>query len=522
MLRYLNPLVWLRWLGQFVSAWLLSIPWADAPKAIPALILVIVVTVTGFIALTGSGFRSRRVNRQLASAFEVDDFETAELMLRRQIAADPDDPDLRYRLAMARDEQGARDEALAIMRDLVAQLDHAEAARWILTNEYIEQSGAETKRAWNELSLEEQDEYGELLELLHEETPDQIGISDALARYYEGTGRLAKAVPVYVEIADTVPMRGLKAAFLQRQLGREQSATDLAEQTLGVLQERYEEEPTNSQLAVAVANTQIFLKRYPEAIQTLGVAVDRARTPELAAELRQGLAESIARYIEHIEETAAESSNQRGRTLAMLQKALEFAPNNPRVLMLLADQILTSDESEGGDEKLKELRRSLIEGASPGIGHFIRGTSALMKDDVDKAVMHLSMAADMMPGSGAILNNLAVAMTQQQEPDLEKALKLSDQAIQVTEQAAQKSGEPVSPAFYETRGQILFELGEYRRAVPDLERALAVDRLKEKAHESLAVCYRELGDDELSEEHRHAAEELAGESEGEVGGDSGE
>ena len=106
-----------------------------------------------------------------------------------------------------------------------------------------------------------------------------------------------------------------------------------------------------------------------------------------------------------------------------------------------------------------------------------------------------------MPNSGAILNNLAVALTARGDENLEQALKIANAAIENSRTAA--------PHFYETRGQILFRLKRYLEAVPDLERALAHPDLASKAHESLATCYAELGEEELSERHREAAERTA-------------
>ncbi|MEM6366150.1 MAG: hypothetical protein AAF745_17095, partial [Planctomycetota bacterium] len=101
MLKVINPLNWLKWGGQFMYAYLLSIPWREASKAIPALVLLIVVFVGTAIAYTGGGdLRNKQINQQLASAYDIDDFETAELLLRRQIASRPDDLDVRFRLGM--------------------------------------------------------------------------------------------------------------------------------------------------------------------------------------------------------------------------------------------------------------------------------------------------------------------------------------------------------------------------------------------------------------------------------------
>ena len=491
MLQYFNPLAWFRWAGQFIAAWMMSVPWREAPKAIPALILLIVLTITGSIALTdGSGWRSRQVERQLGRAMEIDDYETAELVLRRQIQAKPDDADLRFRLAMVRKDQGDDEDAMTIMRELVRVRGHENAARWMLQEKFIGQQ-------WVDLSGEDRDEYGGLLERIHAAKPQDPGIQRLLAAYYIDTSRPAKAVPLLVDLSRQFPTLGIQAAAIQRSLGNQESASRLAEQTLKTIQQRLDEEPTNAFLSLAVAQTQIFLERFNDAINTLGTAANLGRTEEDRTRLRQAMADAIAAYVSHIQRSPDRSSNQRIQVLQMLQKALEIAPNNPRILTLVADQMLTSASEQ--DEVAQQLRDSLIEGASPGISHFIRGTSSLMNNDVDKAVMHLEIAAELMPNSGAILNNLAVALLSREDIDLEKALQLSERAIEQTANA--------TPHFYETRGQILLRMGRYLKAAPDLERALAVPALAVKAHEALAICYRELGDQELSEEHQRAAQE---------------
>lgn len=491
MLQYFNPLAWFRWFGQFVSAWVLSTPWREAPRAIPALILLIFLVITGSIAVTdGSGWRARRVDRQLARAAEVDDYETAELVLRRQIQTKPDDNDLRFRLARVRSEQGETDEAVAMMRELVRVRKHEDAAKWLLRETYDD-------RKWADLSEIERNEYGSLLELLHDGSRQDPTIKRLLAGYYLDTSRPAKAVPLLVELSNRYPTLGLQAAAIQRNLGNRESSNRLAEETLTVLQDRLREEPTNVALSIFVAQNQIFLERFEEAIRTLATAANRTSNEEESTRLRQGLADTIVAYVNQIEQTPARTPAERVRVLRMIEKALEVAPNNPRVLTLVADHMLRAGEGE--DAAVEQLRESLIDGASPGISHFIRGTSALINDDVDKAVMHLEIAAELMPNSGAILNNLAVAMTSREDVDLETALQLSQRAIEQSPEA--------TPHFYETRGQILLRMGKHLEAVPDLERALAVPALAPKAHEALSVCYRELGDEELSESHRKAAEE---------------
>ena len=158
---------------------------------------------------------------------------------------------------------------------------------------------------------------------------------------------------------------------------------------------------------------------------------------------------------------------------------------------------------DSDSEKIAASRQALIKGSSPGIAHFVQGTAALMKDDVNTAMMHLKIASELMPRSGAILNNLAVAMTTRKDANLEQALKISNTAIKQTPKA--------TPHFFETRGQILFRLKRYLDAIPDLERALALEDLAPKAHEALAECYEKLNQPELAEAHRYASKQPIGE-----------
>jgi tetratricopeptide (TPR) repeat protein len=273
----------------------------------------------------------------------------------------------------------------------------------------------------------------------------------------------------------------------------------LAERTLEKVARLSEEDPTNSNLALAVAQNQLFLKRYPEAIETLERAARRAKTDHDREELRQALGDSIVAWVNSLKEPTVSGISDRLRILRMLQSALEYAPDNPRVLNLVADQVLAAIDEE--NEQVVAVREALINGSSTGIAHFIRGTAALLRDDLESATRSLKLASDHMPRSGAILNNLAVALAARDDADLEQALKISDSAIKQTPDP--------TPYYYETRGQILCRLGRYLDAIPDLERALPVQSLAPDVHRSLAICYENIGEQELSRLHREKADTLS-------------
>jgi tetratricopeptide (TPR) repeat protein len=353
-------------------------------------------------------------------------------------------------------------------------------------------------------------EFGELLELIRKQNPDDIPVKQLYADYLIAAEKFSQAVPVLEDLFRIQPMRGLQAAALLRNLGNDAAADRMAKRTLESVAKLSEEDPTNSRLALAVAQNQLFIKRYSEAVRTLDRAIRRAKTDQERDQLNQAIGDAMVAWVSSLEESPNKSVSDRLRILKMLQVALEHAPNNPRVLTVVADQVLATMNED--DNQVRAVRAALIQGSSAGIAHFIRGTAALMKDDLDSATTSLQLAAEHMPHSGAILNNLAVALSVRDDSDLEQALKISESAIKQTKNP--------TPHFFETRGQILYRLGRYIDAIPDLERALAVEQLAVGAHEVLADCYAEIGEQELSRLHREAAGDLAGESTSEEVADS--
>ncbi len=488
-MRFLNPVLWGRWLGNFLVQYTLSIPWGRVSHGIPALLLVALLG-SGLLITLGDGtdWRNRLLDQRLETAWESDDYETTELIVRRKLTHDPDDSDSVFQLGLTLCAKGDYEKGTLLLRQLVEHHKHDEAALWLLKEEY-------DGKPWKDLSEQQREELGIILSVLHGANPNDFGVQTMYVEYLIATQRYPQALPILEKLAITEPMRGLQGAAIARHLGRNALADRLAKRTLEEMAKTSREEPTNASLAMSVAQNQLFLLRHEDAIQTLAIAIRRAKNKNDENKLRSAIGDSYVAWVQHIETTPSESIAAKLRILKLLQQALQFAPQNQRVLALVADRVLASADED--EEEIAEIRRALIEGTSPGIAHFIQGTTALLKDDSAKAMTHLKIAAELLPNSGAILNNLAVALTKQGDEHLEEALKLSDQAVSTLKVPP--------PHFYETRGQIRLRLGKHLEAIPDLERALQHPDLAQKAHAALAECYEAIGDEDLANEHRKKA-----------------
>ena len=309
MLKYVNPLVWLRWISQFLYAWSMAIPWRDAPKAIPAIILMIVLVVTSVIAWSDtSNWRSELLNNQLQVALDQDDYETAELVLKRQLRRRADDTQVLHRLAIVLDAKGDTETASELMRNLSLAKSDAPASRWLLEKEFL-------GKDWPKLDESQRDEFGRILEVIYTEKPDDVTIQQLYADYLIASEKFPQAIPVLTALIPIQPMRGLQAAAISRKLGNDITADRLAERTLETVARMSEEDPTNSGLALSVAQNQLFLKRFPEAVETLERAAGRAKSAEEREQLRHAIGDSIVAWVNSLQEPSAGGLNERLRIL---------------------------------------------------------------------------------------------------------------------------------------------------------------------------------------------------------------
>jgi predicted Zn-dependent protease len=294
---------------------------------------------------------------------------------------------------------------------------------------------------------------------------------------------------------------------LYRAQGDESEARAAANRANRRFRELVEDEPGKPALRLLHARGLVFLKDYQAAFEVLyeGYA-EYGQDPDL----RKAVGEVLVLYARSLESEPQTLETIRKR-LRTLEQALKFAPDNPVVMRSITDTVLAAAESE--DAEIAQLREALIDGASPGMAHFIRGTIAMMQDRPQEAAVELQLASKEMPQSSTVLNNLAVARTKlaaKRDNDmglLEEALRLIDKAIDLVADAP--TSRMQRAYFRETRGQVLLAMGKHLEAIPEFEAALAVDALEEQANRSIAKCYEALDLPERAAEHRREAERLA-------------
>lgn len=372
--------------------------------------------------------------------------------------------------------------AIADLTQLALEDNVGEAAIWLLEKEF-------SPIDWERWDEKKRNQFGALLEVAAKEFPDNPMVSAVFADYLLLKGENDLAITEIAKLVTFQPARALQGAMLLRQAGRESQAETMIRQGAEALKKRGDEEPENAEVALVRAQFAVFLKRYQDAIELL------ARTSKLSDDqrLRTGMAEVFVLWSRH-QESVTNSTERFARQLTLLNRATQIAPNHPLVLTDLMSVVLQCADDK--NPKVSELREVLVQGVAPEMAHFIRGTSAMMNDDIETATLHLELAAETLEMVPAVLNNLAVALASRDDSQLERALTLVNKAIEKT---------PNQPYFYETRAQIFLKLKRNQEAIVNFERAMPATALRPQVHRGLSVAYAALGQKELADRHNDLA-----------------
>lgn len=501
MKRYLNPITWFRWLTEFFIAWLWSLDWRNALWSIPFILITCCMGIGSAIAWSsGKAWRNRIISQELAEAYRDEEYAVVELLLKRRLRQEPEDAQLLLQLAEVRLKQDRKDESIEGLRPLALERKNGKAAVWLLKNAFDYSSP-------EKLVDDQVDDFRQLTEVAIAEFPDDLQVNAWRADALLKDGKVLEAVPHMEKLEKIQPMRALQIAVMLRGRQEEDRAAEFASRALRYVEDRVRDEPAKAEFRMAHAQSLIFLNRYDEAVNSLFAGLNLSKDERL----RPALGETLVLYAAAVRKEG-NSLQSIQKQMAILQRAMQFAPASPVVIKAISDTVLASAQDQSPE--IKALRESLVSGASPAIAHFVRGTVALMEDDLKTASVELELAAKELPQSAAVLNNLAVATATQgketnDEVAFDKALGFVDRAIDLAEKDTRLAASEQLLYFYETRGQIFLLQKRYTDAVAELEKALPVAGLREQVHRALADAYTGLGLEESAADHRAAAEKFA-------------
>ena len=486
---YWNPIYWMIWSVAFGWRWLVSRPYLSAG---PALFAILATVLVGGVVIKkrveSIDWRSEQYREILTQAFDKKDYPKARICLVNLIARHPDRLVHRFQQAMVDIELDREDQAMQNLMSLAFNKKHTESALWLLNKKY----DLGKVQQWDNAKHEQ------FLALIEIARAGAIGPSgDFLriqqARYAAARGAIGEAARLFAEAADRNHEFALLAAQLFEQVRDTESKKRYATMAKDYYQKRSLDAPNDSKARLNLAQALLILESEQQAAQVLsdGYLITKDEN------LKQAGGEAMAAWAVRVRMSEGVTKESLIKQIGLLKRAIEIAPKSMQVLEAFSQVAIEAADND--DEQIRSMLEAIVngEGLTPESLHFIRGTVALFKGNLEEANLELDLAAQSETEIPGVLNNLAVVLTKQDPPDLERAFNLSQAAI---------ARVPNHPYLLETRGQIYFKMGKYKEAIPDLEFALKAKEIAGPAHTSVAKAYEALGQKELAERHAKLAE----------------
>jgi tetratricopeptide (TPR) repeat protein len=470
----------------FLREWFQSRPWLAFMKGTPFALAVLAV---GFLLLQMGRISHAdlvlRYQELAARAAAEGNTKAAALWLEKVALLNPHDPKYLYRQALTADEAGRRDRARPMMRR-IAPADgegYPQAHFWLahdlmsqslpLTPEFSKTIEHHLKQALRSkpLAAEAHALLGQLMVL---------------------RGDRPQAISHFELAAGEKPECHLGLAVLYLEQEEPDKAARSARRAADYFGQLADAEPETWGHRLRWAQAELLGDNYARAVGILEAAVDKAEDPE---PFREAL---VAAHLGWLADMTQREPNRLDKQLDLLNAAFKYGPENPEVLALIAN-LVTQKRDDADSQQVAELHtalmRTLDSGTAPPVVHLIVGTRALEAGEVERAVTHLELALKANPNMPMVLNNLAWGLAHREPPDLDRALRLIDAAIPLSDH----------PNLRGTRALILAELGRPREAINELEGVLRRHPDPAWVHERLADLYRRAGVEDLAELHAQLA-----------------
>ncbi len=484
---YFNPIYWFIWIPGFAYQWLVSRPYTSlGPAFVAGVALVAVVTLVIQQRYDHKQSQLSFYQTTLENAYRNDDNKLARIALLSLIRRSPDSERYQYLQALLDYKMDRKAEASQAMLRLALNNKHWEAANWLLTQQFKMDEVDKWQPAENATFLQ-------LYAIAAQGAKGQaeVALKLLMANYQIKKGAASDAAATLSTLAASNPDLHLTTAILYYQLGNAAAADKQAEQAERHYTSRLAENPSDVAIRFNLAKALVLRRLEQQAVQTLS---DGFRLTEDKRFLEAG-GEALVAWSNRIAKDEPNSPQSLTQRMELLIRATQIAPANEIVSEALTQMAI--DCAENSNQQVTSLRQALLRGVSPSNLHFINGTVELLRGDIEKAEMHLQLAAQENANLPGLLNNMAVALYQRDSPQLDKALTLANAALEKL---------PNHEYIRETRGQILIRLKRYEEAIGDLEYALKVPALAKNVHVALATAYEGIGQKDLAQSHRLMAE----------------
>jgi tetratricopeptide (TPR) repeat protein len=438
------------------------------------------VVLTALSVFTPAGQLEARYLEAGKSALKSRDYAASLTCFERLAPGSAERPEVLYGLALTAEALGQPARAAALMGDLAPADGRGYGPAHLWRARRLLQDPGDPAAARAAAA-------SHLLRALDGDLEDRDAAHGLLGEVYLADGRPDKAEPHLAQAVRTRPQLHMRLAELYARRGNKDRAASEAKLAVSYYRGRARGDLRDHVARVRWADALAFLEEFPEAAAVLDEGRDATGEPVYRAAL-------AGVYLAWSDALARDPKAGAGDRLRLVEHGLGYDPAHPGLLdRLLA---LTRTDGPDADRARATLRNLAATGQAPATAHFALGLDAWQRGRTEEARVHWERAYELAPQTPSIANNLAWLLAESKTPDLPRALRLADLALERA---------PNTPGFRDTRGRILARMGRWKDALPDLEAAVAADPASPDLHQVLADVYRHLGLTDMADEHQRLA-----------------
>ncbi|MGI9517039.1 MAG: tetratricopeptide repeat protein [Pirellulaceae bacterium] len=472
---------------------------------------VLVAMIGIFTALLAMGSHDRFVSNYEVvknDAVKKEDWAKAIVYMRKLVQLKPDNAAAKWefaRILLSDDREDTREASTQTARAIVESLSPIDkpgyAPAHIMTARRI--------MGLTRISLQNRVVAAEKhLRLALEAEPGNKDALTSLADLEIRRGKYDEALVLYKQLFNEHVGYYVKIVELYTALKRPEEAEDYIARALVQYNEFLIEDPKNLDYLRRRANCLASLGRHEEAVQGLEQAINDADREAAKRILSDQLAKIYLSHAQSISGEVDKDPEQAMIYLNLLGEAYRADPENSATKIALTRFGLSNVPRPERAFEIYDPRVSPED--APDQALQFMGTREITEGDPMVGVRLLEMSIQKNPSNHEALNNLAFTMM---DTDLDRAFDLSNRAVSLV---------PAQHHYLDTRGNIHMRMGNYRRAINDLEKARIGMPDNINVYISLVYCYEQLGMMEPAQSFQKKIDELRANRDLDPGNDLGQ
>ncbi len=469
--------------------------WSDSSRGralvfgLPALLIAAAAVISVIVGMSSQERFASNYDISKRRAENEGEYADAIVYAQKLVQFQPDDKDLKWELsrilfADTRDE--TRDASFRTGRSIRRSLApdnapgypkaHVWVAREILKLKIPGRSKAEQRSSFIKI-LSKAESH---LEFALATEPDNPDARTLMAnKIMIPQGKYDEALEIYEELFEDYVGFFTSIVELHLRKGTPDDAIPVVDEAIRRYEILLESDPDKVDYLRRLSSAHAMKRDYVTSEKILTEAIERQDDPKKQLILEEALARMVLSQAVNFKGFSSADAESRKKYLGLLKRAFEVNPTSVQAAVLVTRFGFANFPESNEALEIFDAREQRDQASSEALQ--IAGTAEVLRGDKLLGIRLLELAIQKNARNHEALNNLAFVIS---ESDPQRALELATIAIGI---------QPRNAGYFDTRGNIYMQLGEWVKATADLEFASKDARLKLKpaVFESLVECYKQ-------------------------------